>query len=86
MRQPSRGDDAHPDARWRHAPVPAPPAGHTGSARGDPPRAAQLALAQRERTPEQIIEDGRVALERARKEAVLSGQAIAEEAEAARDD
>lgn len=49
-------------------------------------RAGQLALAQRDRTPEQIIEDGRVALERARKEAVLSGQAIAEEAEAAHDD
>ncbi|QLQ06549.1 MAG: hypothetical protein HZY76_11200 [Anaerolineae bacterium] len=49
-------------------------------------RAGQLALAQRDHTPEQIIEDGRAALERARKEAVLSGQAIAEEAEAARDD
>lgn len=49
-------------------------------------RAAQLALAQRDRTPEQIIQDGRAALERARQEAILNGQAIAEEAEAARDD
>ncbi len=49
-------------------------------------RAAQLALAQRERTPEQIIQDGRVALERARQEAMINGQAIADEAEAARDD
>ena len=49
-------------------------------------RAAQLALAQRERTPEQFIQDGRAALERARQEAALNGQAIAEDAEAARDD
>lgn len=49
-------------------------------------RAAQLALAQRDRTPEQIIQDGRDALERARREAAMSGQAIAEDAEAARDD
>lgn len=49
-------------------------------------RAAQLALAQRDRTPEQIIQDGRAALERARQEAILNGQAIAEDAEAARDD
>jgi prevent-host-death family protein len=49
-------------------------------------RAAQLALAQRERAPEQIIQDGRTALERARQEAVLSDQAIEDEAEAARDD
>jgi len=49
-------------------------------------RAAQLALTERERTPEQIIQDGRSALERARQEAILNGQAIAEEAEAARDD
>jgi len=49
-------------------------------------RAAQLALAQRERTPEQIVQDGRAALERARQEAALNGQAIAEDAEAARDD
>jgi predicted amino acid-binding ACT domain protein len=46
-------------------------------------RAAQFALAQRERTPEQIIQDGCVALERARQEAILSGQAIEEEAETA---
>jgi prevent-host-death family protein len=49
-------------------------------------RAAQLALAQRERTPEQIIQDGRVALERVRQEAILNGQAIADEAKAACDD
>ena len=49
-------------------------------------RAAQLALAQRERTSEQIIRDGRVALEHARQEAILSDQAIADDAEAARDD
>ncbi len=49
-------------------------------------RAAQLALAQRKRTPEQIIQDGCAALEHARQAAVLSGQAIEEEAEAARDD
>jgi prevent-host-death family protein len=49
-------------------------------------RAAQLALAQRERTPEQIIQDGHAALERARQEAALNGQAIAEDTEAARDD
>ena len=49
-------------------------------------RAAQLALAQRERTPEQIIQDGAAVLELARREAALSGQAISEEAEAARDD
>ncbi|MBX7233914.1 MAG: type II toxin-antitoxin system Phd/YefM family antitoxin [Caldilineales bacterium] len=49
-------------------------------------RAAQLALTQRDRTPEQIIQDGRAALERARQQAILSGQAISEEAEAAIDD
>jgi prevent-host-death family protein len=49
-------------------------------------RAAQTALAQRERPLEQIIQDGRAVLERARQEAVLSGQAIEEESEAARDD
>jgi prevent-host-death family protein len=49
-------------------------------------RAAQLALAQRDRTLEQIVQDGRAALERARQEAALNGQAIAEDAEAARDD
>lgn len=49
-------------------------------------RAAQLALAHRNRTPEQIIQDGRAALERARREALLNGQAITEDAEAARDD
>jgi prevent-host-death family protein len=49
-------------------------------------RAAQLALAQRERTPEHIIHDGRAALERARQEALVSGRAIEDEAEAARDD
>lgn len=49
-------------------------------------RAAQLALAQRKRTPEQIVQDGHAALERAREEAILSGQAIAEDSEAARDE
>ena len=49
-------------------------------------RAAQLALAQRERTPEQIVQDGCAALERARQEAIVSGRAIEDEAEAARDD
>jgi hypothetical protein len=49
-------------------------------------RAAQLALAQRDRTTEQIIHDGRAALEYARQAAILSGQAIEEEVEAARDD
>ena len=46
-------------------------------------RAAQFALAQRERAPEQIIQDGRAALERARQAAALSGQAIEAEVEAA---
>ena len=49
-------------------------------------RAAQLALAQRSRTPEQIIQDGRAALELARQEAILNARAIEDEAEAARDD
>lgn len=49
-------------------------------------RAAQLALAQRGRTPEQIVQDGHAALERARQAAILSGQAIADEVEAGRDD
>lgn len=45
--------------------------------------AAQLARTQRERAPEQIIQDGRVALERARQEVLQRGQAIEEEVEAA---
>lgn len=49
-------------------------------------RAAQLAMAYPDRTLEQIIQDGRAVLERARQDAVLSGQTIAEDAEAARDD
>jgi prevent-host-death family protein len=49
-------------------------------------RAAQLALAQRERTPEQIVQDGHAALEHARQAAILNGQAIEEDTEAARDD
>ena len=49
-------------------------------------RAAQRALAQREWTPEQIVQDGHAALERARQAAILSGQAIVEDAEAAHDD
>lgn len=48
--------------------------------------AAHLALTQRDRAPEQIIQDGRDALERARREAAMNGKAIAEDAEAARDD
>ncbi len=49
-------------------------------------RAGQLALAQRERTPEQIVQDGRLALERARQEAIAAGRAIENEVEAAQDD
>jgi prevent-host-death family protein len=49
-------------------------------------RAAELARAQRDRTPDQVLQDGRVVLERARQEALLSGQVIEAEAEAARDD
>ena len=49
-------------------------------------RAAQLALAERTRRPEQIVQGGHAALERARQAALLSGQAIEEDAEAARDD
>ena len=49
-------------------------------------RAAQLALAQRERTSEQVIQDGRAALELARQEAMANGRAIEDETEAARDD
>lgn len=49
-------------------------------------RAAQLALAQRQRPAEQIIRDGQAALEHARQAAILSGQAITHEAEAASDD
>ena len=49
-------------------------------------RAAQLAMTHPDRTLEQIIQDGRAVLERARQDAVMSGQAIAEDAEAARDD
>ena len=46
-------------------------------------RAALLALSQRERTPQQIIQDGQAALERARRQAIASGAAIDDEAEAA---
>lgn len=49
-------------------------------------RAALLAMSQRERTPQQIVQDGRAALERARQQAVASGAAIDDEAEAAVDD
>jgi hypothetical protein len=49
-------------------------------------RAAQLALVQRNFTPEQIIQDGAVVLECARQKAVLSGQAITEESEAVQDE
>jgi prevent-host-death family protein len=46
-------------------------------------RAALLAMSQRERTPQQIVQDGQAALERARQQAVASGAAIENEAEAA---
>jgi prevent-host-death family protein len=49
-------------------------------------RAAQMALAQAGRSPEQIVRDGRAALERARRDAILNGRAIEEEAETARRD
>ena len=49
-------------------------------------RAAQLALVQRNFTPEQIIEDGAVVMECARQQAVLRGQAITEESEAVQDE
>lgn len=49
-------------------------------------RAAQLALAQHDRTPGQIIEDGRAALERTRRKALSAGRAIAADPEAARDE
>jgi len=58
----------------------------TPEVRGTIRRAAQLALAERDRTAEQIIQDGRAALERARQEAILDGRAIAGYSEAARDD
>jgi hypothetical protein len=40
-------------------------------------------MSQRERTPQQIVQDGQAALERARQQAVASGAAIENEAEAA---
>lgn len=49
-------------------------------------RAALLALAHRERTPQQIVQDGQAALERARQQALLTGSAIGDEREAALDD
>jgi prevent-host-death family protein len=49
-------------------------------------RAALLAMTQRERTTEQIVQDGHIALERARHEALVTGRAIDDEAEAARGD
>lgn len=49
-------------------------------------RAALLAMTQRERTAEQIVQDGNIALERARHEALVTGQVIDDEAEAARGD
>jgi len=45
-------------------------------------RAGQLALARRERTAEQIIRDGREALESARQAAIAEGRAIVSETEA----
>ena len=49
-------------------------------------RAALLAMSQRDRIPEQIVQDGQAALERARQQALVTGQAIGDEAEAALDD
>ena len=49
-------------------------------------RAAQMALSQRNRTNEQVIQDGRTALDRAREEAIKDGRAIDDEAEVARND
>jgi hypothetical protein len=46
-------------------------------------RAALLAVSQRQRTPQQIVQDGQAALERARMQAIASGIAIDDEAEAA---
>ncbi|HSN74911.1 MAG TPA: hypothetical protein VL334_07445 [Anaerolineae bacterium] len=48
-------------------------------------RAALLAMSQRERTPQQIVQDGQAALERARQQAIMTGQAIDNEAEVVRD-
>ena len=58
----------------------------TTEVRGTIRRAAQLALAQRNFTPEQILQDGAVVRECARQKAVLSGQAITEESEAVQDE
>lgn len=44
-------------------------------------RAALLAMSQRERTPQQIVQDGQAALERARQQAIMTGQAIDDGAE-----
>ena len=49
-------------------------------------RAALLAVAQRERTHQQIVQDGQATLERARQQALLTGAAIDDESEAALDD
>ena len=49
-------------------------------------RVAQLALAERDRSPEQIIQDGSAALQRARQEALVSGRAIDDETDVARND
>ena len=49
-------------------------------------RAALLAVVQRERPSEQIVQDGQAALERARQQAMASGTAIDDEVEAARGD
>ena len=49
-------------------------------------RAAQLAIAQRARSPQQILQDGRAALAQARQEAILTGQAMDDEGESAVDD
>ncbi len=49
-------------------------------------RATLLAVSQRERSPEQIVQDGQAALEHARQQAAPSGTAIDDEMEAARGD
>lgn len=43
-------------------------------------RAGLLAIAQRERTPQQVVKDGQIALERARQQAIRTGRAIDDEA------
>lgn len=44
-------------------------------------RAALLAMSQRERTPQQVVQDGQAALERARCQAIITEQAVDNAAE-----